>query len=77
MFHELSHHFLHGGRDKTQAYFLGLLETKNEFEADALAVIALIPLSALKSFDFLEENPNRYAKKIYKDRQKVYFLYGV
>lgn len=78
MFHELSHHFLHGGRDaETQAWFLGMTETRNEVEADALALIALIPLEALNNYDFLEENPTRYAKKLFKERQRLNFLYGL
>lgn len=77
MFHELSHHFLHGGRDTTNAFYFGMLETKAEFEADALALIALIPLPSLKNFAFLEEHPNRYARKLYRDRIKLNFLYGV
>ena len=76
MFHELSHHFLHGGTDAASAFYFGLLESKNEFEADALALIALIPIEALESFDFLDDHPNRYARKLYKDRQRLNFLYG-
>lgn len=75
--HELAHHFLHGGQDSANAFFEGLLESKNEFEADALALIALIPLHSLNDFDFLENHPNRYARKLYRERQKVHFLYGV
>lgn len=78
MYHELSHHFLHGGRDaETQALFFGLNESRNEVEADAMALIALIPLKALSNFDFLDENPTRYAKKLFKERQRLWFLYGV
>ncbi|HEY0429016.1 MAG TPA: ImmA/IrrE family metallo-endopeptidase [Pyrinomonadaceae bacterium] len=78
MFHELAHHFLHGGKNGTNAFFLGLLDSKNEMESDAIALIAILPVSALSNFDFLDENPrSRYAKKLYKDRQRLYFLYGV
>lgn len=77
MFHELAHHFLHGGRGVNQAFYFGLLDNKQEFEADRIALIALIPLSCLNSFDFLEDHPNRYAKKLYRERQRLYFLYGV
>ncbi|MCD9188293.1 MAG: ImmA/IrrE family metallo-endopeptidase [Pyrinomonadaceae bacterium] len=77
MFHELAHYFLHGGDHLSRAYFYGMLKSKNEFEADALAVIALLPRKSLKSFDFLEEHPNRFARKLYQDRQKLEFLYGV
>jgi Zn-dependent peptidase ImmA (M78 family) len=76
-FHELAHHFLHGERNTTSAFYFNLLDSKNEFEADALALIALLPISSLSSFDFLEEHPNRYARKLYKDRQRLNFLYGV
>ncbi len=48
-----------------------------EFEADALATIALVPKLALDSYDFLEEHPNRYARQLFKNRQKLEFLYGV
>lgn len=77
MFHELAHHFLHGGRGVNQAFYFGLLDTKQEFEADAIALLALVPLSCLNSFDFLETHPNRYAKKLYRERQRLYFLYGI
>ncbi len=77
MFHELSHHFLHGGRTIESAFFFGMLESKNEFEADALALIALLPIFQLKNFDFLDEHPNRFARKLYKDRQQLNFLYGI
>lgn len=77
MFHELAHHFLHGARHVESAFYFGLLDTKQEFEADALATVALLPLDALQTFDFLEEHPNRYARKLYRDRQKLNFLYGV
>ncbi|MET0752587.1 MAG: ImmA/IrrE family metallo-endopeptidase, partial [Pyrinomonadaceae bacterium] len=69
MFHELSHHFLHGGKDAANAFYFGLVESKAEVEADALALIALIPLLSLGSFDFLDEHPNRYAKKLWRERQ--------
>ena len=77
MFHELAHHFLHGQRDGTSAFYFNLLDNKNEFEADAIALIALLPLGELRRLDFLEEHPNRYARKLYKDRQRLNFLYGI
>lgn len=76
-FHELAHHFLHGGTHFESAFFFGLMESKNEVEADALALVALIPLSQICDISFLEENPNRYALKLFKDRQRLYFLYGI
>jgi Zn-dependent peptidase ImmA (M78 family) len=77
MFHELAHHFAHYGDAPNQVFFHGLTDDKNEFEADMMALIALIPLKALDSFDFLEDNPSRFAKKLYKERQRLYFLYGI
>lgn len=76
-FHELAHHFLHGGRGITGAFYFGLLDNTQELEADALALIALIPLPELKSYEFLEDHPNRYAVKLFRERQRLYFLYGV
>ena len=75
--HEMAHHFLHGGKDTANAFFFGLLESKNEFEADAMATIALVPRYMLNSYDFLEEHPNRYARQLFKNRQKLEFLYGI
>lgn len=77
MFHELAHYFLHGARDTASAFYFNLLDDKNEFEADALALVALIPVSSLNSFQFLEDHPNRYARKLYKDRQRLKFLYEI
>jgi Zn-dependent peptidase ImmA (M78 family) len=77
MFHELAHYFLHGANRGTNAFYFGMLQSKAEFEADALATIALVPRFALNSYDFLEEHPNRYARKLFKNRQKLEFLYGV
>lgn len=77
MFHELAHHFLHGGKDAANAFFFGLLHSKNEIEADAVALIALLPKTALKDYQFLEDHPNRFAKKLYKDRQRLWFLYQI
>lgn len=75
--HELAHHLLHGGNNADRAFFYGLLESKNEIEADALATIALVPKHALESFGFLEEHPNHFARRLFKNRQKLNFLYGV
>lgn len=75
--HEISHHLLHCGATTDRAFFLNLLDSKNEVEADALATIALCPRRALYSFDFLEEHPNAFARRVFKNRQKLDFLYGV
>lgn len=77
MFHELSHYFLHGGKVAEKAFFFGLLESKAEIEAEAMATVALVPRYMLNSYDFLEDHPNRYARQLFKNRQKLEFLYDV
>ncbi len=53
------------------------LEFRHEQEAYAFALIALIPLESLRSGSFLEENESYYAFKLWKERRRIYFLYGV
>lgn len=77
MFHELAHHFLHAGRLLNEAFFYGQIENKQEFEADAFATIALIPYYKIGDFDFLEEHPNKFARRIFNDRKKIEFLFGI
>lgn len=78
MFHELAHHFAHGGKDANNAFFFDMTISKKEFEADAIATIAILPLSSLENYDFLDEHPrSRFAKQLYKDRQKLWFLHGI
>lgn len=53
------------------------LHHKQQIEANAFALIALIPLPSLKSYAFLEENPTSNAQWLFKERKRVFFLYGV
>ena len=76
MFHELVHHW-HSGHDEANAFFYGLNDSKPEAEADALACIALIPERDLGKFGILNEYPRVFAKKIYNDRMRIYFLYNI
>lgn len=76
MFHELAHYFLHGGDDE-YAFFHGLTDDKAEREADAVALMAMIPAGRIGCFEFLNDHPNRFAKKLWKDRQRLFFLYGI
>lgn len=66
--------FLHCGNVAVNAFYFGLLESKAEIEADALATIAMAPRFALASFDFLEKHPNRFARQLYRNRQKLDFF---
>lgn len=47
----------------------------SEFEANAFRLLALIPQSALMNFDWLEANPSKYAYKLWRERQRLFFLY--
>ena len=77
MFHEISHHFLHGGKDAANAFYFGLLQSKQEIEADAMATIALVPRYMLNSYEFLEDHPVKFARELFRNRQKLEFLYGI
>jgi len=76
-FHELAHALLGHGRHGTAAFYHGLVSSHEEFEADALATIALVPRGALASNDFLDEMPTRFGKRLFRERQRLAFLYGV
>lgn len=73
-FHELGHHIAHHGLEPDVAFFHGDEDTKAELEADALALIALIPLKDLRSPRL---DDSRYARQIVNERRRLYFLYGV
>jgi len=77
LFHEIGHFYCHAGRDaNTQAFFYGLIEHKNEVEANIFATIAICPASALDNYDFLESHPrSRFARNLFKERQRLDFLY--
>lgn len=76
-FHELGHHFLHGGESDSLALFRGPRTSKAELEADAFAAIALCPLTALQSFRWLDDNPEVFAARIWLMRNYVRDTYGI
>jgi Zn-dependent peptidase ImmA (M78 family) len=53
------------------------LHCRQQIEANAFALIALIPQKLLTSYQFLEENPTTYAHWLFKERKRVFFLYGI
>ncbi len=55
----------------------GYMHFKQQMEANAFALIALIPLPMLDGYSFLEENPTTHAYWLFKERRRVFFLYGV
>jgi Zn-dependent peptidase ImmA (M78 family) len=80
LLHELAHHLLHVPPDVTVAYFFRLRpHTKQEFEAEAFAAVALLPEPLLRRMlkgdeDFEEAG---FTKDIVELRLKVLSLYGV
>lgn len=80
MLHELGHYFLHVPPDVTVAYFFRLRpDTKQEFEAEVFATIAVLPEPLLRRLisenaDFAEEG---FTKDVVEFRLKVLELYGI
>jgi Zn-dependent peptidase ImmA (M78 family) len=80
LLHELAHHFLHVPTDEPAAHFFRLRpDTKQEFEAEAFAAVALLPEPLLRRLlseasDFEAEG---FTKDIVEFRLKVLDLYGI
>lgn len=70
MFHELAHHWLHGGDDPSIAFY-GNGDKKAEAEADAVALLALIP----------RITPEAYAEFqgtwLWQKRYDLYLIYSL
>jgi Zn-dependent peptidase ImmA (M78 family) len=79
LFHDIAHYLWHGGREaSSQAFFYGLIEHKNEIEADAFATVALVPRTMLDNYDFLDLYPrSRFARELLRERQRLAFLYQI
>lgn len=72
--HELGHHFLHAGDEITASFLDG--HSKDELEADAIALIAMIPKH--KIMEVAEEyGHTRRTNRIWQDRCRLFFLYGI
>lgn len=74
--HELGHHFLSAGKPYAVEWH-NMHDGRDEAECDAVALIALMPIGYLHRTDFLDTYPQTYAKKLYDERLRLYFLYGV
>lgn len=74
MFHELGHYAAHVG-DHPDAAFHGLTHDKNELEADAVALIAIMPRAMLTELEYLDGS--RYGSQLWKERMRLHFLYGI
>lgn len=70
-YHELAHHFLHGGDDPCIA-FLGQSDKKCEAEADAIALVSIFPTVRQPPLLY-----SRFERKLWDDRLALYFNYGI
>jgi Zn-dependent peptidase ImmA (M78 family) len=75
MFHELGHYFMHVGNDPEAAWLDMGHHTRDEAEADAIALIALMPVKDLWKNAFFDDS--RYGGHLYNERLRLYFLYGI
>jgi hypothetical protein len=73
-FHELAHCLLHAGHDPSIAFLKGR-DRRHECEADAVALIALFPSPLPEDAQFPIEG--RFAKKLWKERQRLCLRYGI
>jgi Zn-dependent peptidase ImmA (M78 family) len=73
MFHELGHYFMHVGDHPAAAFLNG--HTKDEVEADAIALICLIPKAKIKEMAWLDGS--RYGSYLYNERIRLFFLYDI
>ncbi len=76
-FHELGHHFLHTPSQKS-AYFktTNFHFNQQELEAQAFALIALIPLTLLRQIELYPDIQNDIPDKLLKDRLDLFFKYN-
>ena len=79
-FHELGHHFLHAPKATAQVNYFHLREEpKVKFEADAFAVVSLLPEPKLRRMltTLEEEWEPGYTAEMIEFRLKVLATYGV
>jgi Zn-dependent peptidase ImmA (M78 family) len=73
MYHELAHHWLHGG-DEPYTAFRGLSDCKDEAEADMVALVAIFPLTELPNGC---PEDGRFARRLWNERLRLYSLYRI
>jgi Zn-dependent peptidase ImmA (M78 family) len=74
MYHELGHYAAHAG-DEPEAAFFGMTHTRDEIEADAIALIALMPKAKLKELAWLDGS--RFGSHLWNERLRLFFLYDI
>ena len=74
MFHELGHALASPGLE-VDAAFLSAAHTKDEAEADAIALVAMIPKHKIKEMAFLDNS--RFGGKLWNERLRLWFIYDI
>lgn len=74
MWHEFGHYAAHSGSEPV-ALFEGLTHSKDEAEADAIALVALMPIEKLRELAWLDGS--RFGSRLYNERLRLYFLFGI
>jgi len=74
MAHELSHRILHIGQPYA-VNFHGQEDTKDELEADSMALVMMIPKERIRDMAFLDGS--RYGSHLWNERVRLYFLHGI
>jgi Zn-dependent peptidase ImmA (M78 family) len=78
MFHEFAHFLMHAPDTGTTASFHGIgKKTRKEREADAFALCALIPVSALRSHSFDDLIEDGLTEEMISDRWQVFERLGI
>jgi hypothetical protein len=78
MFHELCHHFNHGGIEPNEIHFFSTQPTKEEREAQAVGLIALCPVGCLTGeIEFDKEWRGECGTRVYDARAEIYDTYGI
>jgi len=74
MYHELAHALLSPG-NLIAVEWKDMHDERDEWQCDAMALIALMPVSKLRELAWLDGS--RYGAKLFNDRCRLYFLFGV
>jgi Zn-dependent peptidase ImmA (M78 family) len=73
MYHELGHYFMHVGNEPDAAFLDG--HHRDELEADAIALVSIVPKSRLKDMAWLDGS--RYGSHLWNERVRLFFLYDI
>jgi Zn-dependent peptidase ImmA (M78 family) len=78
MFHELGHVMCHAEAEVSVMWSdMPTHNDREEAEADAFALVAIIPKPFVGRTDFLETYSRTFARKVYNERLRLAFLYDL